>query len=278
MEPKDLKQGMQRLYDLHMRQRSWIPGFTRHDEADITRYRSWSGERNFVMWHRFGVEVDLGARVTDELAWFKSRGAKSLYWKVYAHDEPSELVQALLDAGAEREDESLLHMVSVAAVLQGTRMPSALAVHASSQSELLPRATAVWNEVWPDSAEENVQFSEVYAKALDDSAARGEVPGVCFFTATEAHVAPAEAGTALGAAYIIHPPQSPVALLCGGAVREAARGRGVYGALLRARAEWAQARGIEHLAIEASPMSQPIVQKLGFTPLVEMAFYKWTAL
>jgi GNAT superfamily N-acetyltransferase len=54
-----------------------------------------------------------------------------------------------------------------------------------------------------------------------------------------------------------------VALL-GGAVREEHRGRGVYRALVRARWEYAAARGTPLLVVQAGRMSAPVLAGLGF--------------
>jgi ribosomal protein S18 acetylase RimI-like enzyme len=52
--------------------------------------------------------------------------------------------------------------------------------------------------------------------------------------------------------------------LFGGAVLPHARGRGVYRALVRARWEHAAARGTPLLVVQAGPMSEPILARLGF--------------
>jgi GNAT superfamily N-acetyltransferase len=263
------------MYEQHMRRESWIPGMVRHTQADVSRYLSQDGRRGFVMWHRFDAALSgpaLRQRVQDELDWFKAQGAAAdlmLYWKVYGGDSPAGLQQLLVEMGAQIEDESLLHMVPVARVLAATKH-SAVVVHASVLSADLPLTLGVWDEVWPEAAEYHLSWQRVYAQALDEYAAAHTLPGVCFFNACVAGKAEPQA-----ASYIILPPGSPVALLCGGAVRPGARGQGLYSAMLRERAQWAQQRGATHLAIEASPMSQPIVQRLGFEPLVSMAFYMW---
>lgn len=53
--------------------------------------------------------------------------------------------------------------------------------------------------------------------------------------------------------------------LFGGSVHPDARGRGVYGALVRARWELAVERGTPALTIQAGRMSRPIAEHLGFT-------------
>jgi GNAT superfamily N-acetyltransferase len=52
--------------------------------------------------------------------------------------------------------------------------------------------------------------------------------------------------------------------LFGGSVLPAARGRGVYRALVRARWDHAVARGTPVLVVQAGAMSRPVLTGLGF--------------
>jgi predicted acetyltransferase len=52
-----------------------------------------------------------------------------------------------------------------------------------------------------------------------------------------------------------------------GGVREAFRGRGVYRALLAARARDARERGARFLLVDAQPTSEPILRRMGFEVL-----------
>jgi hypothetical protein len=60
------------------------------------------------------------------------------------------------------------------------------------------------------------------------------------------------------------------ALLIGGATLPAARGRGAYRALVRARWDDAVAAGTPALVIQAGAMSRPIVERLGFRPVTKV--------
>lgn len=61
--------------------------------------------------------------------------------------------------------------------------------------------------------------------------------------------------------------------LHGGAVLVPARGRGVYRALTLARWEEAVQRGTPALTVQAGKMSEPVLTKLGFTPVGEIRVY-----
>ena len=57
---------------------------------------------------------------------------------------------------------------------------------------------------------------------------------------------------------------SPFAQLCGGAVLADWRGRGIYSALYACRIAQAKARGVPWIAVDAAPMSRPILEEKGF--------------
>ena len=66
-----------------------------------------------------------------------------------------------------------------------------------------------------------------------------------------------------------------VAYLGGSGVLPEVRGRQVYSTLLRRRLEEARARGYHVAAINAEPMSRPIVAKYGFKEYARSYIYGW---
>jgi GNAT superfamily N-acetyltransferase len=76
-------------------------------------------------------------------------------------------------------------------------------------------------------------------------------------------------GRAVGAARAVLDAGDPAVLMIGGAVLPAARGRGVYRALVRARWDDAVEAGIPALCTHAGAMSRPILERLGFHAVAE---------
>ena len=76
---------------------------------------------------------------------------------------------------------------------------------------------------------------------------------------------------------INYPMNSNFASLWGGGTLEAYRGRGIYTALVAARVQEAIQRGRRFLTIDASPMSRPIVEKLGFVKICMSTPCTWSA-
>jgi GNAT superfamily N-acetyltransferase len=63
--------------------------------------------------------------------------------------------------------------------------------------------------------------------------------------------------------------------LWGGGTLPGQRGQGIYRALVAYRARLAADRGYHYLYLDASPDSQPIMARLGFTRLARTTPYLW---
>src|SRR5262249_24274373 len=66
------------------------------------------------------------------------------------------------------------------------------------------------------------------------------------------------------------------ASLWGGSTLQAWRGRGIYRALVAARARLAAEHGYQYLQVDASGDSRPILEHLGFTPVTTTTPYVWS--
>ena len=65
-------------------------------------------------------------------------------------------------------------------------------------------------------------------------------------------------------------PDRAFAGLYGGGTDPVWRGRGVYRAVVAARAAEARARSVRYLTVDALETSRPILQRLGFEPLAQV--------
>ncbi|MFF2455131.1 GNAT family N-acetyltransferase, partial [Isoptericola sp. NPDC058082] len=63
--------------------------------------------------------------------------------------------------------------------------------------------------------------------------------------------------------------------LWGGSTLSAWRGRGIYRALVAARAHIAAVRGVRYLQVDASGDSAPILRRLGFHAVTTTTPYVW---
>ena len=128
-------------------------------------------------------------------------------------------------------------------------MPDGIEIRQVTDREDLARIAEMEGQVW----------GEDWSWLADDLAARlaGDDP---------IHVLVAEAdGTVVSAAWLTPMPGTRVAGLWGGSTLAAYRGRGVYRALVAARARRALDLGYSFLQVDASDDSKPILERLGLT-------------
>ncbi|MCU0485485.1 MAG: GNAT family N-acetyltransferase, partial [Anaerolineales bacterium] len=100
-----------------------------------------------------------------------------------------------------------------------------------------------------------------FAWVWDRLGAHLEIPGYLNVYAAYVNDVPASV------AWIYFHPGSQFASLWGGSTREAYRRRGLYAALLRARAQAALRQGARYLTVDATPMSAPILERHGFVQI-----------
>jgi GNAT superfamily N-acetyltransferase len=84
------------------------------------------------------------------------------------------------------------------------------------------------------------------------------------------------AGVVVSAAWLEINPGTDFGGLWGGSTLAEWRGRGIYKALVAARARVAAARGVKYLQVDASAASEPILRRLGFTAITTTTPYVWT--
>lgn len=84
------------------------------------------------------------------------------------------------------------------------------------------------------------------------------------------------AGVVVSAAWLEINPGTDFGGLWGGSTLEQWRGRGIYKALVAARARVAATRGVKYLQVDASADSEPILRRLGFTAITTTTPYVWT--
>jgi GNAT superfamily N-acetyltransferase len=121
--------------------------------------------------------------------------------------------------------------------------------------EAIDGAIAVFRRVWAEQADEVVGLLR---RALRDA------PPAVDVVVVEMDGVPVAAGWSSFAS------DSPFVGLWGGATVPEARGRGMYRALVAGRVEEARRRGRRLAAVDAGPMSRPILERLGFAVVSEI--------
>jgi len=83
-------------------------------------------------------------------------------------------------------------------------------------------------------------------------------------------------GLVVSAGWVRFPSGTDFATLWGGATLPPWRGRGIYRALVRRRAQLAAERGRRYLEVDASADSRPILERLGFRAVTDTRPYVWS--
>lgn len=252
------------LYDDTMRRNVHIAGCTREITPLVTRCTTTTGSQRYIMWHDFRASV-VASCVAAEFAAVRGQ-AKVLMWKLYGHDSThDELRQQLIERGCNENDHSTLmaapvqNLINALEAAQLSTSPS-LTVRELVTAKELDAYQNIWDDVWPDAP--NSRYVNDYRAIIER-----QESGVAFFAGFDGDN-PVTSG------YMFHAPGAPFALLCGGTTKAAWRRRRAYTRMLAVRAQAALERGASYLAVEASPDSKPILERLGFVPLSTLAFYE----
>jgi GNAT superfamily N-acetyltransferase len=253
-------------YDEHMRGIGPNPAGVRYEQDGpllrvVGEYRGYiSGPRDVGV---RGAELDrLIARQRD---YFAARG-EAVGWQIRAHDEPADLTARLLAAGFAPEKPDTVLIGLAAELANAPAVPSPppgvtlrWVTADADMRRIAAMESAVWGQDWSWLGENLIGR---IAAAPDGIAVLAAEAG----------------GEVVSAAWlvIIQPGPDGVARLLGGSTLPHWRGRGIYRALVAARAQWAAARGIKYLQVDASDDSAPILRRLGFHAVTTTTAYVWT--
>ncbi|WP_377890688.1 GNAT family N-acetyltransferase [Alkalihalobacillus sp. R86527] len=242
------KNELRTLFDNEMRQNVTPPGFRREETDHVIRHVSLhSSESGFIIY----------AEVTSENAIKVIKGEQSRFgelnqgfeWKVYSYDEPSNLVDLLQEEGFEKGEKEALMVIALTEdhflLSHDTSIVKEIS-DVEGINAIMKLEETIWNESFADLGERLWRdFTETNALRLygiyeDDelvSAAWMYLEGENFSS------------------------------MWGGSTLPAHRKKGHYTALLAARAKKAMELGHPILTVDASTMSEPILQKSGFERL-----------
>ena len=208
-----------------------------------------------------GVEgMTLDRMIVEQRDYFARRG-EAVEWKTRAHDLPHDLESRLSAAGFVAEDRETVLVGETATMMGVPVVPEGIRVRQASERPDLERIAAMKSEVWA------ADYSWV---AADLSGRLASDPDNLVVFLAEA------SGAVVSAAWLEINPGTDFAGLWGGATLPAWRGRGIYKALVAARAQVAAARGVKYLQVDASADSEPILRRLGFSAITTTTPFVWT--
>ena len=249
-------------YDQQMRTAPPNPPAGVRYEQDGPLLRIVGQHRGFISAPRdVGVRgTELDRLITRQRDYFAQRG-EGVEWKTRGHDEPADLPSRLRAAGFVPEAQETVLIGLTAQMAASPVVPEGVALRAvtadADMRRIAEMESAVWGQDWGWLADD---LTGRIAATPDDIA-----------------VLAAEAdGDVVSAAWLVFRPGTDFASLWGGSTLPRWRGRGIYRALVAARAQRAAARGVRYLQVDASDDSAPILHRLSFHAVTTTTPYVWT--
>ncbi|HZZ87305.1 MAG TPA: GNAT family N-acetyltransferase [Caulobacteraceae bacterium] len=216
-------------------ERTWVDGVLRT-----------TGAYNFIGWWTFGA-AETAAVVAREAAFFRAKGVQ---WKVFDHDGPANLAAALGAAGFAEDGPETFLVLDMDEVTPAYDPLPGIEVRQVTDRAGIEDLVAV----------SDAAFGRAEPWRADQLAGRLADPTQALFVAYEA-------GVPISSGRLELAPGKAFAGLYGGGTRPERQGRGVYRALVAARAAEARRRGHRFLTVDARDTSRPILERLGFKPL-----------
>jgi GNAT superfamily N-acetyltransferase len=204
------------------------------------------GAYNVINWWDFPAEAAPGIAAR-EAAFF---GGQELEWKVYSHDRPPGLEAVLAAAGFQPEETETFLAFDLRGDGAGAEPPAGVEVREVIDEKGVADVVRV----------SEAAFGRDEPWRFEQLAGRLGHPNQALFVAYED-------GQPVSSGRLELAPGRAFAGLYGGGTVPERRGRGVYRALVAARAAEARRRGVRYLTVDARETSRPILQRLGFEPL-----------
>lgn len=245
------------LFDREQRIEIEYPDMIKEVLPHVIRFRRPAPGMNFILYSQLNEDNVEG--IIDEQVADMRQFNQPYEWKVYAHDQPADLKDRLVAKGFSLEEPEAVMLMELKKTPASLLKPPSVEVKTIEHRDQLGDVVAILEKVWGGS------FEWVYGRLGDHL----EIPGY-----VKVYVA-YSAGQAACTGWIIFNPNSQIASLWGGSTIPELRGQGLYSAVLAMRVQEAHRRNYRYLTMDASPMSQPILEHHGFEVLTYATGCKW---
>lgn len=224
-----------------------IPNYRLDVLADVTRHLPKGADDEALLSFAQFPPAKAETRIREELEHLRSHGWEA-EWKVHDFDRPGDLRSRLEARGLTAHHVEALMVLDVGDERMGRTTQGDTVVEVASGPKL-DEIAQLQEEVWKCRL-------PWLAGVLHEMADRLHGSGVAYCARI--------ADRTVGSGWIDFHGGSQFAQLCGGAVAEDCRGRGIYSLLFERRVTEARARGVPFIAVDAAPMSCPILERKGF--------------
>ncbi|MEV4636216.1 GNAT family N-acetyltransferase [Actinoplanes sp. NPDC049548] len=206
------------------------------------------------------TSAELDRLIARQRDYFRARG-QGVEWKVRSHDLPVELPERLVAAGFVAGDPATVLLGFAEEVAADPVLPDGVVLRRISSAEDLRRLADQQSE----------------ALGQDCSWVAADLAARVSADPDQITILAAEAGDRFVCiALVEYCPGTDFVALLGGATLPDWRGRGLYRAMIAARAREAVARGFRLLHVDASSASAPILRGCGFHEIAISTHYQWT--
>jgi GNAT superfamily N-acetyltransferase len=253
------------VYDAQLRAHVPDPlptGVTIEREGPVVRTFGF-GHHGWVEYRDLGdlSRAELDRLIQAQIARFAERN-EPFEWKFHSHDRPPFLEERLSAAGFVAEEVETVVIADTAALSNDAPAPKGVVFREVGNRSDFEHIGELEAAAWGHSGE------SWYPSTLEQELA-ADPAGLAIF------VAEAD-GVVVSAGWVRFPSGTEFATLWGGATLPAWRGRGIYRALVRRRAQLAAERGRRYLEVDASADSRPILERLGFRAVTHTRPYVWS--
>ena len=249
MSARGSQQWRRAMFDQYAAERraAAIPNYVLDAAPDITRYRPAGTDDEAILAFARFTAATAERRIDETLDWLREQGWAA-EWKVHDFDDPPDLRQRLEARGLTTHHVEALMVLDVAAAPAPVASEPAVAIERAA-GEALDEIVALQEEVWAC----RLPWLAGALRAMADPA-HGTANVYCARAG----------GRVVGSGWIDFHRGSRFAQLSGGSVLASHRARGVYSLLFAQRLADAAARGVPFIAVDAAPMSRPILERKGF--------------
>ncbi|MFF9125417.1 GNAT family N-acetyltransferase [Streptomyces sp. NPDC014889] len=246
------------LYDRELREgvRPDGPGLRVERAGNVVRQIGSAQDWNGVLWSDLD-ESSVDAAIAEQTSRYADSGL-AFEWKVYGHDRPVDLGRRLLAAGFAAEPQETLMAAEIAELDLDAEPPEGVRLRTVTDEAGVDLVVGVHEQAFGKDA------SRLRHRLLARLAAEPD---------TLVAVVALAGDVPVSAARMELVPGTRFAGLWGGGTVEGWRGRGVYRALVAHRARAAADRGYRYLQVDASSLSRPILERLGFVALTTTTPY-----
>ncbi|WP_248582340.1 GNAT family N-acetyltransferase [Nocardioides sp. InS609-2] len=256
-------------YDAQLRQEAEVStahGWHRHGPL-VRAVTDWGG---FVTYRDLeGAEgAALDALIADTIAWFRDETEVSSFeWKSRGHDAPADLPERLLAQGLVADPTETVMIGAAERLDVPVDLPAGVLLRRAGDdgADLLADATAASKMQAAVFGRDAIADPSVLVNRLI------EAPELY-----ELWLAEDEHGAVVSAGRLDIVPGTEFGGLWGGAVLADWRGRGIYRAMVAARARSAIRLGAVYLHSDCTDMSRPILERSGLVMVTTTTPYNWT--